>query len=435
MTTKETPSFGITIRTLTHKDIPLSVHPNTTILGVKGFLEGTVNVPVAHQFLFHGDTALEDNLRHLEDYGVASGDTLDLFLSLQGEEGHSHVFLLREDRHNPNAPVVRSRQEVIFLSKGVSGVGEVRMARDTARFISDAQPFVVRAEHLRNMDPQYCKVVDKVADLEQWKMDHHCMVSVLHEGHRSGPPFEARTMKMSEFILKHLDVADPTLYLQQVPIADSEVLMNWLGEGGLPPVPMGLKPDASASCLYAGGPGITTSLHFDSQNFSHGPASVDNLFTQCRGRKKVTLWRPYDHNALYPRGKEIPEGALRPGSKGWKAATNPEDLQMVALEEAPFVSRICDLELAAAVSGRESSWPGFAEAYARKLEVTLEAGDMIYIPRWWWHQWTSLTAGTAINCWFTFQGLDDPDHSQLNYEVKGGKHHGFGKRRRVDTTD
>jgi hypothetical protein len=354
--------------------------------------------------LFDG-RQLEDNDQTLAACGIGPDDTVRIVFRLRGY-GPTAVY---PGQAIGTHAYVGHRALVIEASRSVRAVEELRDVEDVEQHVLDARPFVVRGPDAARMDARFAEVVGKVSSLEQWAAspqgDHRCLASVLHAGQRSGPPFDARPVTVKEYVSQHANVPEPALYLEQLPVGEHPVLREWLAGSPdeLPPVPFGLAPVSYAHCIFAGGPGITTTLHYDrNHQRGEGPSSVDNLFTQCSGSKKVVLWRPCDHGALYPRGEPLPERAMRPGSEGSQAATREEDRDRAPLSESPHVSRICDVELAAGIPEAMSAWPGFAEAHARRLEVILEPGDVLYIPRWWWHKTTSLAAGTAINCWFIF---------------------------------
>ena len=48
------------------------------------------------------------------------------------------------------------------------------------------------------------------------------------------------------------------------------------------------------------------------------------------------------------------------------------------------------------------SYPLFAEAQA--IEVTLEPGDILYVPKHWWHFVEALDTSLSVNVW-----VDTPD--------------------------
>ena len=235
-------------------------------------------------------------------------------------------------------------------------------------------------------------------------------------------PCSVSQMTVRDFFDAHFTspFPEPRFYLQQIPVADHPPLQEWLGDV----TPPFCRPQQFVCTLFAGAAGITTSLHYDWQQYSDPevPESLDNLFVQCAGRKKVDLWRPADHSNLYPRGEDVPDNALLPYSVGWRAAANLDDLEGSMTYDAPHVSRIWDVEEAARAppDGSVASWPGFAAAHARRYSIELGPGDALYIPRWWWHRTTSLTAGTAINWWFSAAEEQGMDRNASDADGDGG---------------
>jgi lysine-specific demethylase 8 len=94
-------------------------------------------------------------------------------------------------------------------------------------------------------------------------------------------------------------------------------------------------------------------LHYD---------AMDNLFVQIDGQKHVMVAAPEDSRALYP----FPDTPT-------KSRVDPERPDFAAF---PRVSR------------------------ARFLTATLEAGDMLFIPRGWWHFLSAPGPSVSLNCWF-----------------------------------
>lgn len=107
--------------------------------------------------------------------------------------------------------------------------------------------------------------------------------------------------------------------------------------------------------------GVFTWLHYDN-NGCH------NLNAQLRGRKRVRLYAPDELAALAP----FPPGGENP-------AHNVSQIDL----EAPDAARFPDFSAA-------ESWDG-----------TLEAGELLFIPAWWWHAFWHLGAFNAnVNFWW-----------------------------------
>jgi len=106
--------------------------------------------------------------------------------------------------------------------------------------------------------------------------------------------------------------------------------------------------------IWVAGAGQQSTIHND---------NYENLNAQILGRKSFLLIPPEDHGGLY--AEQINEGL-------W---SSPVDTA------APQLDR----------------FPRFAGV--RGMRRTLQPGDMLYIPRFWWHQATSETASVNINAW------------------------------------
>lgn len=110
--------------------------------------------------------------------------------------------------------------------------------------------------------------------------------------------------------------------------------------------------------------GIVTPLHHDFH---------DNLYVVVEGRKRFTLYPPSQACNLYPRGH-----LERVRDNGWI------DYRDMKTNPMPHLCRVDpdrpDL----------SAFPGFREAENHRLELELEAGDLLYFPAGWFHQVRSL---------------------------------------------
>ncbi|BAZ20869.1 transcription factor jumonji jmjC domain protein [Kalymmatonema gypsitolerans NIES-4073] len=106
----------------------------------------------------------------------------------------------------------------------------------------------------------------------------------------------------------------------------------------------------------------TTYLHFD---------DVHNIFAQIRGRKKFILYPPSNYLSFYP-----PIGD-NGSSSAWTT---------VAWSKVNPAKP--DLE----------SYPKFP--WQDKIEVILEAGEILYIPPLWWHHVTAIEENISLTFWY-----------------------------------
>ena len=104
---------------------------------------------------------------------------------------------------------------------------------------------------------------------------------------------------------------------------------------------------------WLGPAGTLTGYHID---------WIDNTLAQLHGRKRVQLVAPTDSRALYPSAKYDYRSTL--------SSIDPRTYD-------------------------PQRYPRFAEVWP--LEVILEPGQMLYIPRGWWHRVESLDPSISVN--------------------------------------
>lgn len=109
--------------------------------------------------------------------------------------------------------------------------------------------------------------------------------------------------------------------------------------------------------LWIGPAGAVTTLHFDS---SH------NLFVQISGRKKVLLIPPEQSDEVYFPCREF----------GLHLHFSPVDVERPDLSRHPLFAR------------------------ATPWEVTVEPGEMLFIPATWWHYLRALAPSVSLNFWW-----------------------------------
>ncbi|KFA88625.1 cupin-like domain-containing protein [Archangium violaceum] len=116
----------------------------------------------------------------------------------------------------------------------------------------------------------------------------------------------------------------------------------------------GPEQGSTKSLLWLGSEGTRLTFHFD---------FMDNFLAQVMGEKRLLLASPEDSASMYPSFDNLSES-------------------MVDVE-APD----------------PSAWPRFA--HARVLEGILRPGDMIFMPRVWWHEVRSLSPSISVNYWWS----------------------------------
>lgn len=177
------------------------------------------------------------------------------------------------------------------------------------------------------------------------------------------------------------------MYLVQHPLAVASPL--WFDEGSMTIESTNLWMSGNADG------GEVSTCHFDMS---------DNLLVVVEGQKTLTLIPPGDTGLLYP--------------------FQPAD-GLGAFESA--YSSIIDLSIAASSPGApdaervHAAYPRLARA--RRFTVTLNPGDVLLIPRLWWHQVANLAGkpSTSINFWFrnaySYSDRIAREMIRLNYDL------------------
>ncbi|XP_072034515.1 uncharacterized protein [Amphiura filiformis] len=122
-------------------------------------------------------------------------------------------------------------------------------------------------------------------------------------------------------------------------------------------------------------------LHFD---------PFDNLLCQIRGRKELILFEPHDNTKLYE--AHIPEALL-----GFSTKTR-EFRRKTLMDSTSMVMAPVDIQ-----DPDFKRFPKFAET--RPLNCTINEGDMLFMPAFWWHEVQSHPnieehRNVAVNFWY-----------------------------------
>lgn len=140
-------------------------------------------------------------------------------------------------------------------------------------------------------------------------------------------------------------------YVRQISLSDLDIeLRGHPAEALLP------RATPTRQSLWLSSKGCVSPLHYDGKN---------NLLTQMRGRKRVTLLPSDEHARAYPYG---------------------------LAHEQFHVSRV-DVE---SIDAR--AFPDFPSA--RAVAVELLPGDTLYIPSLWWHHVRSEELSVSVNVWW-----------------------------------
>jgi ribosomal protein L16 Arg81 hydroxylase len=199
--------------------------------------------------------------------------------------------------------------------------------------------------------------------VSQWNMDYlksaigdlTVPVEVSATGHF---PRDVRNIALTEMpVREYIDKAilgDPgelRYYLSETPI--QEVFPRLMDD--LQMLPYVNEQQPPRMNLWFGAAGTETRLHYD---FSH------NLFVQLHGRKRFQLFSPGDSTRLY-----------RYPLKHWYAHFSQVDITK------PDFTR----------------FPRFEDA--TQITCTLEPGDVMFLPVYWWHQPRCLDTSISVSMW------------------------------------
>jgi len=121
--------------------------------------------------------------------------------------------------------------------------------------------------------------------------------------------------------------------------------------------------------LWIGNKGQITPMHFD---FSTGDPGMDGLHGVVFGKKQFKLFDPQKNAGLIPR-KNI-----------W--------------------GRFHQAVVSVGGLPRTSDYPLFSKAIY--ISIELNAGEMLYIPKLWWHHVVTLEPSISINFWFQHLGSE-----------------------------
>lgn len=124
---------------------------------------------------------------------------------------------------------------------------------------------------------------------------------------------------------------------------------------------VGLEADYSFAWINAAS--VTTSLWIGSQTRSGLHYDLcDNWLVQVYGQKKALLVSPQESRCLYPFHDNVTKSQVDP--------------------ETPDLG----------------AYPRFSDA--RVFTGDLDPGDMLFIPRGWWHHLSTRAESISVNCWF-----------------------------------
>ncbi|XP_067927867.1 hypoxia-inducible factor 1-alpha inhibitor-like [Watersipora subatra] len=177
---------------------------------------------------------------------------------------------------------------------------------------------------------------------------------------------ERRDMKFPEFVelLQNWKEGDKRIYLQQaltdgvgkrIVIDFLGFNWNWINDQQK----RNNWGQLTSNLLFIGQEGNITPVHYDEQQ---------NFFAQISGKKKCTLFPPENFESFYPYPVHHPHDRQ-----------SQVDMDNPDFEKYPKLKQI------------------------KGYETVVEAGDVLYIPMYWWHEIESLDdcgVATSINFWY-----------------------------------
>jgi Cupin-like domain len=196
-----------------------------------------------------------------------------------------------------------------------------------------------------------------LAHLRATLADTPVRVSYSPEGYFSGDPHTGflgkfRYMPFQRFCMA-LDSANPRQYYLSQQSLDAGAFLELKKDLG--PLPYFDNAKYILSNVWIGGAGVVSPLHHD---------SMHNIFMQIRGRKRFVLYSPADSQYLYP----------------YPADSKVPHMSQLNIDHVDH-----------------HRFPLFRQAEA--IEVVVEPGSSLYLPRGWWHQVYSLTTAISLNFW------------------------------------
>ncbi|XP_065177492.1 uncharacterized protein LOC135808252 isoform X2 [Sycon ciliatum] len=182
-----------------------------------------------------------------------------------------------------------------------------------------------------------------------------------------------KDMNVQQFIDKYQQPGDDNrMYLAQHPLKrvgrSAALNMRLAADLDRPRVTQLLEIDAVN--LWMGAGGQVTPAHFD---------NYENFMCMVDGHKKFRLYEPAMSNFIYPVMHNLRTGIT-------SRISNFSKIDFAAFPKA---------------------------AHLKPVFVELNAGDLFFLPSYWWHEVTSVGRNVAVNWWFR-------SHSQILDNIYGG---------------
>lgn len=186
--------------------------------------------------------------------------------------------------------------------------------------------------------------------------DKPVQVAIASNGVFHYDPLATRTFQLEKLTFRQAAAAiaappeNKGVYLMQQSIGQSFPELS--GDVRVPDL---LGDEPAAPHLWFGSANNVTPLHYD---------PLDNFFLQLHGRKRFTLFSPAHFEELYPFPVEARLSHI-----------SHVDVERPDLARHPRVAEV------------------------PRFEVTLDPGDMLFLPVFWWHHVRSLEVSISLNFW------------------------------------
>lgn len=193
---------------------------------------------------------------------------------------------------------------------------------------------------------------------------------------------EERRIKMANFlnVLERPETEKGVFYIQKqnsnLTVEFSDILGDMVEDVDWATEAFGKKPDAVN--FWMGDSRAVTSMHKD---------PYENMYCVVRGQKNIILHPPTDL-------PWVPYREYLPAIYQLNSKTEKFDTLPITAPPIPWVSvdpMAPDLD----------TFPEYANA--TKIEVRLEAGDMLYLPSLWFHHVTQSDDAIAVNFWYDME--------------------------------
>lgn len=173
----------------------------------------------------------------------------------------------------------------------------------------------------------------------------------------------------------------PRLYIAQVDLNDIPCLSKDIN----PSPPFEIKGSIYRVNIWMGGP------HGSSSPCHHDP--FQNVLIQVSGRKRVLLYPPQEHQALYP--------ALGTVQKNTSLidfdAVFPSNVDTDAIEKEKEEEKEVEINEKSLIQ-LKNQFPLFPPKGG--VAAYLSPGDALFIPKGWWHYCSSYSSSISVNYWF-----------------------------------